>query len=161
LIASIVMNNDGPFITVTQDNDLLQLLDHTIIYNPKTHKQLTKKDFLENTGLTECSQWCEVKTLGGCISDHVIGIPGVAEITAIKYINGIATKRIKEKIETFKITQEYKTNQWLVTLPLPGTPSIKLKPYKAPLLMDFIDFCSEYKIKSLSPKKWMDLFKME
>jgi DNA polymerase-1 len=161
LIASIVSNNEGHFKIVSQDQDLLQLLDTAQLFNPKTYTETSLESFLTDTDLTACQQWIEVKSLAGCSSDNVIGIPGIGEKTAIKYIKGNCSDAIKEKITKFRHSPEYVINKWLVSLPLAGTPHLKLKPYQKPDLSSFINFCTQYRIRTFSLKQWVTVFDME
>jgi 5'-3' exonuclease len=161
LIASVVKNNKESFKVVTNDEDIYQLLDYTSIINPKTYIETTKETFLKDTGLSNCSDWIEIKAISGCTSDHVIGIHGVGEAKAIQYLTRTGTETMKTKIESFINTEEYNINKWLVTLPLQGTPKIRLKPYQAPTIEKFVSFCDYFKIRSFPLSSWNHLFKMK
>ena len=103
LIASVVSHNPGDFIVVTTDNDMLQLLDRCDIYNPRTKTEITKKSFWRENHLTP-QDWVRVKAIGGCSSDCVPGVPGVAEKTASQYVrNELSPKSKKfQSIESFE-----------------------------------------------------------
>lgn len=126
LIASICLNNVGKKIVATSDNDMFQLLnDDVIIYDIRKKQDFTAENFRDVYKIT-ADNWAEVKALAGCDSDEVPGIQGVGIQTAIKYTQGL----INHKYATYKkITEDtcvVERNRKLVTLPLKGTPVIKL-----------------------------------
>jgi DNA polymerase I len=126
LIASICLNNVGKKIIATSDNDMFQLLnDEVTIYDLRNKKDFTAENFRDVYKIT-ADKWAEVKALAGCDSDEVPGIQGVGIQTAIKYTQGL----INHKYLTYKkITEDThirERNRKLVTLPLKGTPVIKL-----------------------------------
>jgi len=86
-------------IIVTGDEDIYQLLfeDRVLIYNPKTKKLLTEDWFINNYGIAP-SDWANVKSIGGCKSDNIIGIEGIGQKTAIKYIKGEQIPERKENL---------------------------------------------------------------
>jgi len=161
LIASIIQNNSGDFIIVSGDNDMLQLLNESVcVKNPKVKKLITQNTFIKEYGIHP-NRWAEVKAIGGCVSDKVKGIKGVAEKTAIKYILGQSSKKIADRINTAMATESYELDKWLVTLPLSGTPKIKLRPYKPPTINAFINFVDKYSLKSFSLDKWIHLLQLQ
>jgi DNA polymerase-1 len=128
MIASIVIHNpDTQLVIVSTDADLYQLLrPGVIIYNPVNHKQVTEASFREEWGIDPI-QWSSVKAWTGCSSDNVEGIPGVAEKTAIKWLNG----QIKPENKKYALFSDglaiYTRNKPLVTLPYAGTQANILK----------------------------------
>jgi 5'-3' exonuclease len=111
-------------VIVTTDGDLLQCIsDKVTVFNPTTNKMTTEQSFMDQHGVHP-SRWADVKTLAGCNSDEVPGVPGVGVDTALKYMRGelsITSKRY-HSIETHKSILE--RNRKLVTLPYPSTPQV-------------------------------------
>jgi len=70
--------------------------------------------------------WATVKAIAGCPGDGVIGVRGVGELTAIKYLLGELAGGCKERlIETgdlYIIPRNYK----LVRLPYPGVKPLTI-----------------------------------
>jgi DNA polymerase-1 len=118
IITTLSFKLSGHNIIVSTDNDLFQLLrDNVEIYNTKTRRAFTKKDFEERYEISP-EDWAEVKALAGCSSDGVPGIPGVGEKKAIQYIKGTLSKgKIWERIESEEGQQIYDRNVKLVKLP--------------------------------------------
>ena len=134
IIASIVKNTHFETNTVvTTDSDLYQLLGHCNIFNPRTKKIFTNKDFAKKYRIYS-KDWALVKGIAGCPSDNVKGIERVGEKTAIKFLLGKlgihtkAYKNIKSK-EGRKIIER---NASLVKLPLKGIDELELE------YMDFV-----------------------
>jgi DNA polymerase-1 len=122
MIGSIVVHNPSvQLVIVSTDADLYQLLrPDVLIYNPVNHKQVTEESFRAEWGISPI-QWASVKAWTGCASDNVEGIPGVAEKTAIKWLNG-QIKPENKKYDLFSNGLDiYTRNKPLVTLPYPGT----------------------------------------
>lgn len=151
LIASAVLNNPGDFVVVTTDSDMLQLLDRCDIYNPRTKTEITKKSFWRENHLTP-QDWVRVKAIGGCSTDCVPGVPGVAEKTASQYVrNELSPKSKKfQSIESFEGKTIIERNDWLVRLPLEDTPPIYLQFNEDSFDYDkFLDMCAEFGFRSL------------
>jgi len=128
LIASLAINNrwngkrSGSKVIVSSDEDLYQLLDYCYIWHPRTKELVTKENFKLLYGI-EPRQWIDVKCLAGCPGDNVVGIAGVGEKTAIKYMKGELGKgktldRFGEGIGRTMLEM----NEPLVKLPFEGTP---------------------------------------
>ena len=116
-------------VIVTSDKDMYQLLtDNVCIMHPSTHTFFTKKDFRTKYELHP-KMWKRVKSMAGCDSDNVKGIPGIGEKTVLQYLKGeLPThykkyKDIKSK-EGKKITDR---NKKLVIIPYKGTPDIMIE----------------------------------
>jgi len=126
--AAMQLHEEGTHdvIMVTSDQDMYQSLSYCSIYNPSTKKEIDRLDFLNSHGITP-EEWVKVKTLGGCSSDEIPGIPGVGEKTAIKFI----TRELKRHYKTYNAivsgawTSVLERNAKLVTLPYPGTPTLE------------------------------------
>ncbi len=128
LIAHIVISNPTkPFVVVSSDHDLYQLLQY---HNCKAQHRLSGKEMTASKFMAEyrlpARDWATVKAIAGCDGDGVPGIPGVGELTAIKYLlDELATCKKKESIEGAHafIRRNYK----LVRLPFPGVEKIELE----------------------------------
>jgi 5'-3' exonuclease len=123
LIANLVVDLDlTQFIMVSSDHDLFQLLQY---HNCKgqhlltTGKMMTASSFMAEYRIP-ARDWATVKAIAGCGGDGMIGVPGVGETTAIKYLlNELPDKNKKFKAimgGTTIINRNYK----LVRLPYPG-----------------------------------------
>ena len=133
VIASVVIHTPikDDAIIISADKDLYQLISPTIsMYNPITRKTMTSRTFSQKFGIKP-KQWATVKALAGCTTDNVIGIKGVGELTAIKYLTN--TLGTKGKIFSKIVDEEHHilhTNLPLVRLPLEGTKIFKLRKDK-------------------------------
>lgn len=162
LLAILVKKLSGPNIVVASDNDLLQLLSFCSLYNVTKKQLTTKSEFTRKYGI-EPEVWSEVKALAGCSSDNVPGVPGVGEITAIKFLTGQLTQgKVFLKIrESGEIRDR---NRLLVTLPLKDIP---LPIYKENRLLksNFLGVFSTYGLKSMSQEKefskWAKVFNLK
>lgn len=115
-------------IIVSSDQDLYQCLGNRVhIWNPHKKQLITKESFQKEFNVIP-EQWADVKAMAGCSSDDIIGIKGVGEITAAKYLNGTLKPTSKAFDSIVKGTGVWEGNRRLVTLPFPGTPKFKLKP---------------------------------
>lgn len=106
-------------VVISSDNDMLQILTDTVsIYNIQKKELITKIDFIETYGI-EPEQWAAVKTLAGCSSDNVPGVPGVGEGKALQYLKGTLPKaKVYQRILDAEGTPAYERDKKLVTLPL-------------------------------------------
>ena len=132
VIASLIINTipeTEDAIIVSSDQDLYQLLRPNVTHwNPTQKKSVSLASFSAEWGINP-DQWPTVKALAGCSTDDVIGIDGVGEITAAKYLRGemkpggIVHNRLIEQAN-----QTIKQNIPLVRLPFAGCPVFELKP---------------------------------
>lgn len=77
---------DDKKVIVSTDEDLFQLLDATtIIYKNRKLPLITEQSFRQGYGI-DPKDWVVVKSLMGCASDNIPGIPGIGEKTAIACI---------------------------------------------------------------------------
>ncbi len=164
LIASIVKKNKEEYIVVTNDDDLLQLLNFCDIYNPKTKKIETTRTFTEEYGIDPLI-WSGIKSLAGCTSDNVKGVEGVGIVKAIAYVLRNITKgKIYDRIQKDGPTISAR-NAPLVHLPMVGTVIITPKEDEHFHVLDFIDAFEKYGFKSFLKKEsldqWKRLFNME
>lgn len=118
-------------IIVSSDGDLFQLLDADRVVYYRINKGViyTEADLLAEYCVFPM-QWQDVKAIAGCTSDNVKGVAGVAEKTAAKYLNGSLRPQSKAFIAITKAADLWEHNLSLVSLPLPGTPSLKIKKTK-------------------------------
>jgi 5'-3' exonuclease len=129
LIASAIINNPAKsFVVVSSDHDLFQLLQY---HNCKGQHLLSNgKLTTASTFMAEyripARDWATVKAIAGCPGDGVIGVPGVGEMTAIKYLlNELPDKNKKFKAimtGTTVINRNYK----LVRLPYSGVKPLSI-----------------------------------
>ncbi len=124
--AAMQLHEKYDVIMVTSDQDMYQSLNYCTIYNPSARKEFDRLDLLNKHGVTP-EEWVRVKTLAGCSSDEIPGIPGVGEKTAIKFILGDLKRHLKTytAITSGAWTKILERNKLLVTLPFPGTPELE------------------------------------
>lgn len=128
LIGSICRNLRGRFCIISADKDLFQLLNHNVyMYNPSQHKLISVKTFRDLYGI-EPSQWVEVKTIAGCPTDGIPGVPGVALKTACKFVRGELDKDSKKFKDIEKATEWRQTSRLLQHLPLCVPPHLPCEP---------------------------------
>ena len=123
MIASICHNlkPKDKAIIVSADHDLFQLLnDQVICYNPAKQVAITAESFTEKFGVAP-SQWCDVKAIAGCSSDDVIGVAGVGELTAAKWLAGRLKPGSKKFEAIVKGNKLWRKNLPIVRLPYVGT----------------------------------------
>lgn len=164
LVASIVMNNPGDFLVVSTDNDLLQLLGYCDIYNHRKKEVVTKKSLWREWHLTP-GNWVELKMLAGCSSDCVPGVPGFGEATAASFLRGELkpTSKKYQRAEDWQGKEIRRRNEWLVRLPLEGTPVLHPNFDDDHFDYDtFCDTCARYGFNSLLKpevrRSWREIF---
>lgn len=130
LMAAMSTHPRNEVVLVTADSDLFQCLNSDVsIWSPQKNKLLTARWFLKEYGLLP-RNWALVKAIAGCSSDNVPGIPGIGEITALKYMHG---KLPAKSLAFRKIMSEsgraiVLANRKLVELPFKGCPIPKMGP---------------------------------
>lgn len=141
-------------ILVTSDADLYQCLSpNVMIYSPQKQRLFTVEWFRQEYGI-EPNLWSLVKAIAGCPGDGVPGVPGVGEITALKFIRGEPIRNPKgarELILSNASKNIIRRNRQLVELPYEATPQIHLQPQ--PDLIStkgWNDVCNSLGIKSLT-----------
>jgi len=125
IIASVVKNLDDheEAIIVSNDEDMYQLLaGRVMVFQARGQKLITFSSFKQKYGVHP-SKWVQAKAIGGCSTDNVTGVYGVAEKTACAYLRGgfLGDKGKQKDIEEFLKTPQYQDNLRLVRLPYPGT----------------------------------------
>lgn len=144
VIAAICMKYpENMKVIVTEDKDLYQLLSpSTAILTPRSGKYYTDTNF-QDEYLIDPSQWAEVKTLGGCVSDNIPGIYSITasgaisqkcfgEKTALKYVRGDMSPKSTQyqSVSDSRNKEVIARNRKLVTLPYEGMPDIKVRSNK-------------------------------
>lgn len=134
-------------IIITRDEDMYQLIDKTTsLYSPddKINKNLK---WFRGTYRLDPEQWALVKAYGGCKSDTVPGIRGVAEKTAIKIVKGYP--KAVEKLENAD-QDELKLWKRLTVLPHPDLKDMRI-PYKMTNIniKGLYELCYKYNFRSL------------
>ena len=94
---------------MSTDNDLFQLLRDNVSMLINNKKPLYTKAKFEQEHQISVHQWSAVKAISGCDSDGIIGVKGVGEKTAIKYL-------CYELNKTSKAYKEIEGNPELVAL---------------------------------------------
>ena len=148
LIAQIVLAYQNECLICSGDEDLFQLLSFAKIYNPAKKEYITEQDFINKWGIQPI-QWSRVKALAGCSSDNVIGISGIGEKTAAKYLLGKLDKNsVKGRAIENANKELIDKNLSLVQLPLPGLSRIVLDENQFSQ-MEFERVCKKYGFRNL------------
>jgi len=163
VMASLVIQYDFELaVIMSNDNDMYQCIkDNVYVYNHKESALITADEFFDMYRMMPGS-WAKIKTLAGCNSDKVPGVPGIKETRAIQYLlgelprNGVAYQNILRALNT----KEYMRDAKLVTLPL--------QQLNFDIQNDCIDFkkfvtvCKNYGLSRLirmqEQNKWKILF---
>lgn len=119
--------DDWHGIIVGLDADLYQLLsDRVSMWNVTKKRMLTEEWFRGEYGI-EPKQWATVKAIAGCAGDGVVGIRGVGEKTAVKFL----TEKLKRTSKAFRDIEGSAGmighNIKLVELPFVGTPEVTIE----------------------------------
>lgn len=115
-------------IIVSADHDLYQLLGpHVVMWHPQKKETMTEEILREKHGVGPI-EWIDVKCLAGCDTDGILGVPGVGESTACKFLAG----RLKPHTKAYQAITEsniiWERNRKLIMLPYPGMEPMKLHP---------------------------------
>ena len=142
-------------VIVTNDNDLLQLLDDRVImYSVTTGEEKTKQWFEKRYGLPP-KMWAEVKAITGCSGDNVVGIRGVGEKTAVKFLLGELNPKTKAFASIKENRKIIRRNFPLVVLPHLLSPQLKLVEEEFDEA-EFAKVFKKLKMKSmLASDKWL------
>lgn len=120
-------------IMITADGDLFQCIkDNVHWYDPSPARNLyLDVGTMRDTYGVGPNEWAEVKAIGGCDTDNVPGVAGVAEKTAIDYIwKMLPNGKRKDAIESTEGQATIARNRKLVTLPHKSTNPIDITPPK-------------------------------
>lgn len=151
-------------VLITSDGDLYQCISPAVSwFDPQRNTYYTPESFKAKKGI-DAARWGEVKTLAGCHSDNVKGIPGVGEGTAIKYLLGTLPPHHKthQKIVCAEGKKIRDRNRGLVVLPHAKTKQIVLREpeYKPDV---FFHYCERYGMRSFLTeerrKQWLSFFR--
>ena len=147
ILAQICKQSEDPFediIMVTSDEDMFDCLKYgTVkIYLYSKEKLVDKNKFVEMKGI-DPKDWWKVKTIGGCSSDKVVGVKGVGEGSAIKYLNGTLKESSVYYQRIIDHPKELRSrDSKLVKIPIPQTKAIKLLNDEA-TMEKFVAYCYE------------------
>lgn len=135
-------------IIITRDGDLYQLLrDNKIsMYDPVKFGYTTQRTFEAKYNI-KVNQWAEVKAIAGCSGDNVIGVNGVGETTAIKFLNNELKPTSKKFKDIVAEQEKIISNLQLVMLPWEPTPDVGLVEDSLSQ-QGFIDACTQYGFQS-------------
>jgi len=158
LMARLVMRNSlQSWVIVTGDEDMYQLLDYCTVWHPAKKLLYDKTELWKEYGITPI-QWIDVKMIGGCTSDTVPGIPGVAEKTAAKYLR----HELKPESRAFLMIESpegkeiQQRNRELVALPLDKTPTVSIDKDSLNLY-GLKEICQQYGLSSfLHGERWQE-----
>ena len=162
LIAIIVKSYpEESFTIISADEDLYQLLsDNVVIYSLKKKQAYTKHNLWKDFRIVP-KEWAEVKSIAGCSSDEVPGIPGVKNVTASKFVarklatNTSAYKAIRESTDI--ITK----NRPLVTLPFKGVKAVEFIYNEKLPLKNFKSMCNKFGFRSFLDENQLKQWKQE
>ena len=164
VLAKIAQDPEGEWIIVTSDEDMFQCLAPNVrIYNANKKQMMTLQRLMSDYQVTP-QQWLEAKSIAGCSSDNVPGVPGIGMKTAIKYLLG----KLKPTTQSYQAITAAMTeglimnvNLPLVQIPLSRTEKPKLAPNEFNV-DNFTEVCELYGLESfLKPEKmaeWISLF---
>lgn len=137
IMASICLTHpQQDIVLVTRDKDMYQCLNkYVCMFDPTSKIYFGNVDFEAKYGIKP-EQWGEVKSIAGCTTDDVLGIEGVAELTAIKYLLGTLNKtkangeptKVYQNLISKKGKKIIKRNRKLVILPYKNTPAYHIRP---------------------------------
>ncbi len=158
IIANLVVTPHSGIqaVVVSADNDLYQLLDYCVMYDPRFDRTFTVNDFKKEWGISP-KLWVNVKMIAGCKGDNVLGVPGVKNITAIKFL----TTRLGNKTQAYKAITEnadlIESNKSLVELPKDRKEFALVNDEFD--ISNFIKVCDEYGLYSFMKGSVFDSWK--
>jgi len=122
------LGENRDFIIVSSDHDLYQLLDkNCVVWSPLRRRPTTYESFQKEFGISP-KIWWKVRAISGCSSDNIVGVYGVGQIFAIRYLNG----QLSEDSPKYKSIQDsaevIKRNKLLTRLPMEGCGPFELIP---------------------------------
>ena len=176
IIAHIVYHVQANHYIMSGDQDLYQLLGKrgkfdTVIINPRTNKVFDADMFRMIYGI-EPHQWTLAKAIGGCVSDNVEGIEGVADPAksekskALAYIKGTLDHGVAfDRIVSYEGQQIINRNMQLVFIPYFSEKegeSLILREDEG-YSMDWLDLFDEYGFRSFEKEidELKELFKLK
>lgn len=146
----------GKVLLVSNDKDWWQLVTpETEVFMPMKKKKLNVNNFELVTGCPDTESFIKMKSIMGDDGDSVPGVPGVAEITTLKYLKNQLTTSKLEAIENWmKDPEGYLRSRKLVDL-VANPPEITPEEitYSEGFLADFFEaFCREMEYHSIMEK---------
>ena len=155
VIANLVLGGCNGSVVISSDNDLWQLLEHCSLYSIRTRKKFTRDIFFNLYGI-EPEQWAMIKQIAGCSGDNVVGIKGVGEATAIKYILGEKLKsgKLQQRIDSPESQEIIKKNERLVKLPF-EVKHLELSHKEKFSLDTWIDVFTRYDFRSFMDRGYL------
>jgi len=149
IIASIVhCNPTEKIVIISTDEDLYQLLSENVtMYSIRKKQEYTYHNLWKDFHIPP-QDWVDIKSIAGCSSDDIPGVPGVGEKTACKYLNrqlGITHKTYRSIKESGELI---KRNLQLVTLPYPGTKCLPITNSDSLPTKKFLGVCTRYGFES-------------
>jgi DNA polymerase-1 len=157
------------WVIVSTDRDLYQLLGSAVrMYNVSKKEEYTERHFKDEYGI-EPSQWVEAKAMGGCYTDNIAGISGIADPAkstksrALKILrgelkDGYYVEQVNSQLGQFVINR----NRLLVQLPfMPKMPVVLPDMFNRAAFLELFDqlgFTSFLKPERW--KKWEDYFEL-
>lgn len=111
-------------VVVSADKDFYQLIGPFCrVHNPITKVDWTLQHFRQSYGIMP-SEWAKVKAIAGCSGDEILGVPGVGDSKAIKYLVGEMNPDSATYAKIKAAKGQSRDNYKLVKLPLKGTPEL-------------------------------------
>lgn len=129
IIASVCSNRpeNTSVVIAAADHDLYQLLSPSVsIFDINKSKTFTDEKFRKKYGI-EPSQWVDVKAIAGCTSDDVIGISGIGETLACKFLRGELNPDSQRHSSIIQNNHIWRGNLFLVRLPFQGTHKFRIR----------------------------------
>lgn len=123
LALDLPMSDEG--VIITGDHDMWQCLRENVIWHSPAGRTVTFASFKAEWDIFPF-EWATAKSIAGCSTDDVEGVPGVGEKTAVKWMKGLLKPESKKSIAIYDNLDLMKRNLPLVTLPFEGTPSFKI-----------------------------------
>lgn len=135
-----IQNRDVDCIIVTSDQDLFQCITNKCHWYDPLRKVHVDPSTMRHSHRVGPEDWAWVKSVAGCGTDGVPGIPGVGEKTAVDYLWKLLPKHHKrhQAIESEEGKAIIQRNAPLVTLPHARTKPILIWPvdYKTEVFFD-------------------------
>jgi hypothetical protein len=148
------------WVIVSTDRDLYQLLaPNVVMYHPSLKELFTEEDFRKKYGI-EPEQWVEAKAMGGCYTDNVAGISGIADPAksaksrALKILRGELkgghyVEQVKSQLGQFVINR----NRQLIRLPfMDRLPVVLPDMFNRAAFLELFDQLGF--ISFLKPERW-------
>lgn len=161
IIAKIIeqYKEEYNFIIISRDNDFYQLLDgeDVVMFDPVKFSYTTERSFKEKYQIG-CDKWAFVKAISGCSGDGVLGVSGIGNKTAIKFLKNELKKESKKFQNIIENEELIIDNLRLVNLPWENTPEFGFIDDNLSK-EGFIKVCIEYGFKSYLAEGLQDKFK--